>query len=478
MSAALWSGEAMRAAMAARADGPLPAAVTGLSIDSRTIAPGEAYFAILGERLDGHDFVPAALNAGAALCVVAAERAEEFAGSGPLLVVPDVLQGLRDLARAARERSSAAIVAVTGSVGKTSTKEALRLALGASGEAHASAASFNNHWGVPLSLARLPESARFAVFEIGMNHAGEITPLVGMVRPHVAVVTTVGPVHLEFFDSEEGIADAKAEIFSGLEPGGTAILNRDNRHCDRLIARAREAGVADIVTFGRDSSADIRLLSFTPGASGSEMDVALFGRPLRYQLGLPGEHLALNSLAVLAAAERLGADVERAAEALSALRAPKGRGARVSLSLPDGEATLIDESYNANPASMRAAIAVLADVRPSGEGRRIAVLGDMRELGASAPELHAALAEPLLAAGVEHVYTAGPLMRHLASRLPGASARHVPDSTELVDALLADLRAGDVVMVKGSLGSRMGLVVEALKTRFAPSAAEPQQGGA
>src|SRR4051794_37221902 len=256
----LWTSRAMAEAMRAQLQGAMPEAVTGLSIDSRTILPGEAYFAIKGDVHDGHDFVEAALKAGAALAVVEAAQRQKFAGDAALLVVDDVLAGLVELARASRARSSAKVIAVTGSVGKTSTKEALRRVLSAQGETHASAASFNNHWGVPLSLARCPATARFAIFEIGMNHAGEIEPLVKMVRPHVAIITTVEPVHLEFFSGIEAIADAKAEIFEGLEPGGAVVLNRDNAQFDRLARRAKKLGIKRIVAFGADGKSDARLI--------------------------------------------------------------------------------------------------------------------------------------------------------------------------------------------------------------------------
>ena len=353
MSAApLWTSAEMAEAMRASLSGALPDAVTGLSIDSRTVASGEAYFAIKGEVHDGHDFVAAALKAGAALAVVETAQREKFASDAPLLVVEDVLAGLVDLARAARARLQAQVIAVTGSVGKTSTKEALRRVLGAQGETHASAASFNNHWGVPLSLARCPATARFAIFEIGMNHAGEIEPLVKMVRPHVAVITTVEPVHLEFFAGIAAIADAKAEIFEGLEPGGAAVLNRDNSQFARLQRRAGKLGISRIVSFGADEKSDARLLDVSLHAACSAVHANILGFEVTYKLGMPGRHMAMNSLAVLAAASLVGADLARAALSLSQIEPAAGRGVRRALEVASGEATLIDESYNANPASM------------------------------------------------------------------------------------------------------------------------------
>src|SRR6202795_4316173 len=305
----LWTTIAMAEAMRASISGALPQAVSGLSIDSRTIAPGEAYFAIKGDVHDGHDFVLAALKAGAALAVVEAAQRDKFAADAPLLVVDDVLAGLRDLARAARARLAGQVIAVTGSVGKTSTKEALRCVLSAQGETHASAASFNNHWGVPLSLARCPANVRFAIFEIGMNHAGEIEPLVRMVRPQLAIVTTVEPVHLEFFAGVEAIADAKAEIFEGVEPGGAVVLNRDNSQFARLRTRAKALGISRIVSFGADAKSDARLLDVALHATCSAVRADILGRDVTYKLGMPGRHMAMTSLAVLAASWLAGADL-------------------------------------------------------------------------------------------------------------------------------------------------------------------------
>src|SRR5450830_1718703 len=349
---ALWSLDEMAAAMRATRSGALPAKVSGISIDSRSIGRGEAFFAIMGDSRDGHAFVDSALKNGAAVAVVARDKRDRFAADAALLAVDDVLEALRDLARAARARSHAKVFGVTGSVGKTGTKEALRLALNADGETHASAASYNNHWGVPLSLARCPASAKYAVFEIGMSHAGEITPLTQLVRPHVAIVTAIAPVHLEFFGSLQKIADAKAEIFVGIEPGGAAVLNRDNRQYAQLAKAAEAAGVARIVSFGENAKSDARLLRHSLHAECSTVEARILGQGISYKLGAPGRHIVLNSLAVLAAAVLVGADLALAALALNNLKPASGRGARTTLRVPGGSALLIDESYNANPASM------------------------------------------------------------------------------------------------------------------------------
>jgi UDP-N-acetylmuramoyl-tripeptide--D-alanyl-D-alanine ligase len=476
----LWSVEAMAEAMGAERAGPLPAGATGISIDSRSIAPGEAFFAIAGENRDGHAFVAPALAAGAGLAVVAADMRAAFPAEAPLLVVPDVLVALYDLARAARARSPAKVIGVTGSVGKTSTKEALRLALQADGETHASVASYNNHWGVPLSLARCPQTARYAVLEIGMNHAGEIAGLTRLARPHVAIITTVEPVHLEFLGSVEVIADAKAEIFLGLEPAGAAVINRDNPQFARLRDHARKAGVARIVSFGEHARADARLIKSALRPDCSTVQARILGTDVTYKLGAPGRHVVHNSLAVLAAVALAGADLALGALALAQLRPAAGRGARITLETRDGAALLIDESYNANPASMRAALALLGQAEIGAHGRRIAVIGDMLELGSHGAALHRALSETVLADGVDLVFCCGPLMRVLWEALPsGRRAGYAETSALLEPQVLAAIRAGDAVMVKGSLGSRMGPIVKALERRYSrreASAAAPAQG--
>ena len=462
----LWALDAMTAAMRAEGAGALPADVNGISIDSRTLVKGDAFFAIKGENRDGHDFVEGALKAGAGLAVLERDQRDRFAGA-PLLIVPDVLEALRDLARAARARMSAKVIAVTGSVGKTSTKEALRLALSAEGETHASIASYNNHWGVPLSLARCPTGVKYAVFEIGMNHAGEITPLTQLVRPHVGIITGIEPVHLEYFGSLEKIADAKAEIFSGVEPGGAVVLNRDNAQYERLATAARAVHIDRVVSFGEHAAADARLIQFSLQADGSTVEARILGQTVTYKVGAPGRHLVLNSLAVLAAVSLVGADIALAALALNNLKPASGRGARTMLSVPGGTALLIDESYNANPASMRAAIALLGGAPVGKRGRRIAVLGDMLELGPAGAELHRALADTIEAAEIDLVFCSGPLMHALWEALPSrARGGYAETAAGLEPTVLAAVQAGDAVMVKGSLGSRMGPIVRALERQF------------
>lgn len=471
---ALWTIDAMAAAMRAERAGALPADVNGISIDSRTSGKGDAFFAIKGENRDGHDFVDSALKGGAGLAVVARDQRDRFAGA-PLLVVPDVLEALRNLARAARARTEARVVAVTGSVGKTGTKEALRLALSTDGETHASVASYNNHWGVPLSLARCPASTKYAVLEIGMNHAGEITPLTKLARPHVAIITGIEPVHLEYFGSLEKIADAKAEIFAGVEPGAAAVLNRDNAQFSRLAAAAKAARIERVVSFGEHKDADALLLRLSLQADCSTVEARILGQTVTYKLGAPGRHLVLNSLAVLTAVSLVGADLALAALALNNLRPASGRGTRTVLTVPGGNALLIDESYNANPASMQAAIALLGQVPVGQRGRRIAVLGDMLELGPTAAELHRALAKAIEAANVDLVFCSGPLMRALWEALPSrARGGYSETAAGLEPMVVSAIRAGDAVMVKGSLGSKMGPIVRALERQFPKQAALDQ----
>jgi UDP-N-acetylmuramoyl-tripeptide--D-alanyl-D-alanine ligase len=466
---ALWTLDDMRIAMDARPFGQMPEHVTGISIDTRTVKSGEAYFAIKGEKLDGHDFVNQAMKAGAAVAVVAEARLVSFGAVRiPLLVVPDVLAALEKLGMAARARTRAQIIAVTGSAGKTTVKEMLRTVLGASGRVHASAASFNNHWGVPLTLARMPPETRYGVFEIGMNHAGEITPLVKMVRPHVAVITTIAPAHLGSFASVDDIARAKAEIFQGLVPGGTALINRDIKQYPLLKKLASEAGVAHLKTFGAKKTADYRLTGLDAGADGSFVEAVIGKERVAYALPFPGEHQAINSLAVLGAAALAGADLERSVAAISQAVPEKGRGQKHQLHLPGATVTLIDESYNANPASVEAALKVLAAQQP--KGRRIAVLGDMLELGETSPKLHKGLRKPVEESGADLVFLAGPDMAGLAADLPPQLlAGHFDDAVQLAQALLPALRDGDIIMLKASNGLKFGSIVQTL---LSASAAE------
>jgi UDP-N-acetylmuramoyl-tripeptide--D-alanyl-D-alanine ligase len=439
--------------------------ISGFSIDSRSLAPGEGFIAIRGDNRDGHAFVAAALEAGVACAVV--DEAFSQGDEARLVRVADTFDALNDLGRASRNRvERAVVIAVTGSVGKTGTKEALRLALAPSGTVHASSKSYNNHWGVPLTLANMPRDVAFGVFEIGMNHAGEIDALTRLVRPQIAIITTVAPVHLGFFNSEEDIADAKAEIFHGLEPGGTAILNRDNPHFERLAARACAQG-AEIVSFGENERADVRLLASELSPEGSTVTAGILGESITYRLGAPGRHLVQNTLAVLAAVKLAGADLTKAAGALEAVTPQAGRGQRFVIQTKAGPAALIDESYNANPASMRAALSTLGLAPHSAYKRRVAVLGDMLELGVEGPRLHRELAEAVDAAGVDVVFACGKLMASLFQALPpGRQGGYAKTSGELEPKLLEGVRPGDIVMIKGSLGSRMAPLVEALKRRF------------
>ena len=444
----LWTSAEAEAATLGHASNGF--AVRGLSIDTRTIKEGDLFVALQGDR-DGHDFVNAAFEAGAGAALVS--RSLENA-KGPLLTVADTQRGLEDLARAARARSSAKILAITGSAGKTTTKEILKVCCNALGRTHASAASYNNHWGVPLSLASLPRDAEYGVFEVGMNHAGEIRNLVSFVHPHVALITTIAPAHLEFFGSCEAIADAKSEIFEGLAPGGAALIPSDSPYAERLAARAAQIQVARVVRFG--AMGEAKLLSFAPDGDGMRVKADILGRAVDCFVGAPGEHIARNVVAALAAVALVDGDVLNAAAALKNFTALKGRGARFEAN----GIQVIDESYNANPASMAAALALLGNAK----GRKLAVLGDMLEMGEGGPAMHAALAEPIAAAHADLVFASGPQMKALWDALP-ASRRgaYAENSSALAPKLASALRPGDTVLVKGSLGSRMAVIVEALK---------------
>ena len=472
----LWRSEALAGAMQGRPVGTLPAGVTGISIDSRTLKEGEAFFAIKGDQFDGHDFATAAVKAGAGLLVVAEGKLPALGRiTAPMLVVPDVLAALEAVGVAARARAKGKIIAVTGSVGKTTTKEALRVGLSACGAVHASDKSFNNHWGVPLTLARMPEDCDYAVFEIGMNRPGEIRALSRFVRPHVALVTLIAPAHLGHFSSLGEIARAKAEIFESVEPGGHALVNHDDAQWKFLEQAAHEAGVEHVWSFGEHPRATFRLAAWEPTGEGSRIRVAMAGREVAATIGAPGRHIVQNALAVLGAAYLTGADVEKAAAALHGFSAETGRGRLHRLSHPSGGTfLLIDESYNANPASMRAALAVLGAMPVAENGRRIAVLGDMLELGAHSQALHAGLAAPLAEAGVDRVLLAGPEMAALAEALPADMPCKHRDSAEALEPLLLEaVQPGDVVMIKSSNGVGFTALTRALLNEF--PAASPAQ---
>ncbi|MEM9784033.1 MAG: UDP-N-acetylmuramoyl-tripeptide--D-alanyl-D-alanine ligase [Pseudomonadota bacterium] len=442
----------------------------GVSIDTRTLAPGDLFVALQGEARDGHDFVVEALAKGAAAALVAHVPAgvDEDA---PLLLVDDTLRGLRGLARAARARTHAKVIAITGSAGKTTTKDMARAILAHAGPVHAAELSLNNHWGVPLTLARMPADTAFAVLEIGMNHAGEITPLSRLARPHVAVVTTVAEAHLGQFDDITGIAHAKAEIFAGLEPGGTAVLPLDNAHLS-ILAAAAEGFRA--LGFGTAEDATLHLVEAAVHAEATVVQAHLNGAAWSFRIGAPGRHLADCALAALSAAAAVGVDPARGALALSDWQPVEGRGGRWDIALGpgglDGTLRLIDDSYNANPASVRAAFGVLAaqpvedGIGRVQRGRRIAFLGDMLELGQTEMALHAGLAKDAAAAGIDVIHCCGPRMRALYEALPGGRrGQWCANSEGLAAKARSLLDAGDVCVVKGSKGARMGRVVDAVK---------------
>ncbi|ESW89626.1 UDP-N-acetylmuramoylalanyl-D-glutamyl-2, 6-diaminopimelate--D-alanyl-D-alanine ligase [Mesorhizobium sp. LSJC269B00] len=473
----LWTSDALVDAMGGRPLGPMPEGISGISIDSRSLQPGDAFFAIKGEAMDGHDFATAAIKAGAGVLVVAEGKLPSLGRlTAPMIVVQDVLAALEKLGVAARARSSAKIIAVTGSAGKTTTKEALRHVLSAVGTVHASAQSFNNHWGVPLTLARMPGDCDYAVFEIGMNHPGEIRPLVKMVRPHVAIVTMIAAAHLGFFRNLDEIAKAKAEIFEGIEPGGAALLNRDDARWKLLDKMARAAGVEHVFGFGENARSTYKLTKCELHAGHSDITARIGGQDVVARIGAPGRHMVQNVLAVLGAAHLVEADIAKVAEALADLSAERGRGKRHVLRHPKGPITLIDESYNANPASMAAAMALLNATPVTGEGRRIAVLGDMLELGDHSAKLHAALAELIVGTGTHTVFLGGPEMQALADILPDEiKTEYRAGAEELKPLLLSTLKAGDVVMIKSSKGIGFSKLVEALLGKYPAEAAGTKQ---
>ena len=453
----LWTSTDIAAASGGTASTPFT--VDAVTFDSREVIGGELFVALPGAATDGHRFVASAVARGAAGHLVSA------AVDAPHVLVPDTMAALEALGQAARARTAATIVGVTGSVGKTGVKEALRAAFErfAPGRAHASVKSYNNHTGVPLSLARMYADSRFGVFEMGMNHAGELARLTQLVRPHIAVVTWVASVHREFFASEEAIADAKGEIFAGLEPGGTAIIPYDNPHRDRLIAAAKPHA-ARILTFGFDPAADVHPVDYALLADCSTAMVQVLDERLLFKIGMAGRHLLGNALGVLAAVHAAGGDLALAGLALAELTDLPGRGRRLRVTRGGGQAIVIDESYNANPASMTAALIVLGGIAPSGRGRRVALLGAMGELGSGADAEHAGLAPAVAAADVARAILVGPGMKPLADALRrSVSTLHVDDAAAALAAVEAELAADDVLLVKGSNSVGLGALVAALQ---------------
>ncbi|KUJ76843.1 UDP-N-acetylmuramoyl-tripeptide--D-alanyl-D-alanine ligase [Ruegeria marisrubri] len=452
----LWT--AAEAARATKGRATTDWQASGVSIDTRTLQPGDLFVALRAAR-DGHDFVAQALEKGAAAALVS-RVPEGVAEDAPLLIVEDVQTALEALGQAARDRCRAQVVAVTGSVGKTSTKEMLATILAEHGRTHASVASYNNHWGVPLTLARMPRDTEFAVIEIGMNHPGEIAPLARQARPHVALVTTVAAVHLEAFDSVAGIAHEKAAIFEGLESGGTAVVNADIDHTDILRTCAARHG-AVIVDFGRTAT-DYTLTGVTQSSDSIHATADVYGRAIAFDVQSAGTHFAMNGLAALAACVALGVDLDSAIAGLRKWSPVKGRGVREKLSLKDGgQIELLDDSYNANPTSMAAALDVVAGAEGA---RRIAFLGDMKELGPQAEAMHADMAGLEAMERVDKVHCIGPLMRALHAALPeDKRGLWTETSAEMADHLPQLVQAGDVVLAKGSLSMGLARIVDGVR---------------
>ncbi|MGD1869814.1 MAG: UDP-N-acetylmuramoyl-tripeptide--D-alanyl-D-alanine ligase [Neomegalonema sp.] len=464
MSETLWTAAQAAAAIDGEAQGDW--AVGGASFDTRELRNGDLFIALKGESRDGHDFVAQALEAGAGAALV--ERTPPGLGAeAPLLFSPvDTLKALERLGAAGRARArDMTAIAVTGSVGKTSTKDMLGAMLAEQGATHAAVKSFNNHLGVPLTLTRTPPTTRFGVYEIGMNAPGEIAPLSRMVRPHVAMITIVGLVHIEAFEAGiEGVADEKASIFEGLEEDGVAVLNRDDPQFERLAARAHECGASRVLEFG-ERGRHARLISVTLSAAATEVEAELNGAPLQFSIGAPGRHFAMNARGALLSIEAVGGDPAAAARRLASWGAVEGRGSRMALDVSGGEILLVDESYNANPSSLRAAIETFAETAPPAvDGRRIAFLTDMLELGPQAERYHADIAQLAATRKLDLVHTAGPLLAALHDALPDqVRGTHVETAEALAELALGVVQAGDAVMVKGSLGSKARLIAEALK---------------
>ncbi len=478
----LWTSADLEMATGGRATRAFT--ISGLSIDSRDLAPGDLFIALTDAR-DGHDFVPQALTSGAAAALVS-RVPDGVSADARLLIVPDVLAALGQMARFARARTAAKVIGVTGSVGKTSTKEMLRTILAGQGRVHAAEKSFNNHWGVPLTLARMPADTEFAVVEIGMNHPGEIAPLARLADLDVALITTIAAAHLEAFDSLDGIAREKAAIFDGLRPGGTAIMPADLATTPILRAAATAAG-ARLTTFGTSDAADFQLVRASPSQTATSVRANANGTVMLFKVASPGLHFAVNALGALAAVQALGLDLGLAACDIAHWQPPFGRGTRERILLDPVEDLafdLIDDAFNANPASMAAALEVLAKAEPVDnvgrltKGRRIAILGDMLELGPTETELHLAIARYSALEKVQVVHCVGPRMQQLWRALPDRQRGDwVPQAADLAPRLRSLVDAGDVVLVKGSKGIRVSTLVDALRKLGQAAATDHKEAG-
>ena len=461
----LFSIEQLIAATGGRAENIHAETISSVSIDSRSVKEGALYVAIKGDRFDGHGFVHKSVVNGAVVALVAKDKSRDLAGL-PLIIVDDPLTSLGDIARAARARSTAKIIAVTGSAGKTTTKSMLQGVLQRAGATHASIKSYNNHWGVPLMLANMPPSAEFGVFEIGMNHSGEISPLSKLVRPHVAVVTNVGTAHIGNFNNMAEIAAAKAEILDGIEPGGVAIVNMDHPHFDVFKRKAESRSDVELMSYGFSKSADVGIYDYRARENGARAQARFGAVNVNLDLSIPGEHMISNGVGVMCAAEAVGVGFETIVEGLAEFSASAGRGQIIELGGSQRPLIVIDESYNANPDSMKVALAQFAS-RSANGGKKILVLGDMLELGSRSKGLHADLIEEIAATGVEQLVLVGEKMQALGGELSrDIDVCGVGDVNEIGEAFVNNLAVGDLIMVKGSNGIGLSQLVDAISKRF------------
>lgn len=458
MNKPLWISETVDQILGAKSSKPWQA--TGVSIDSRTLHKGDLFVPIAGDHMDGHTFIHQAEEAGASACLT---HQEPHVTKLPFVKVQDTLKALEKLGVAARDRTSAKVIAVTGSVGKTSTKEALFMAFSALGRTSASQGGLNNHWGLPLSLARIPEDNDFAVLEMGMNHPDELRPLTKMARPHVAIITTVADVHRAFFKSTEEIALAKAEIFDGVEPGGTLIINRDTPTYPTLLSEAKKNDQHHVLTFGAHIDSDVRMMSIMMNQKSCTVHAEIKGQSIEYSLNTTAQHLAFNSLSVLGAVHALGGDLQKAAQALSQFTPLSGRGNQTTIRLNGGSFLLIDESYNASPIAVKAALSVLGSTPKHEHGRRIFVFGDMGELGEDAQRIHVELAPLIENEKVDLFFSCGQISEALFKAIPETKrGQHTTSSEDLARIITSQISVGDIVMVKGSRSMKMERVVKAL----------------